>query len=441
MRFAVDSVMRGEMGYKKAADSFKVPQSTLERRVKLVKPQAGRPTAADVQAVSDKDILYVEQPNLNFVQILGPIKTVFSVEEENLLADYILKMEERLFGITTYDLRVLAYQWAEKLGKVHSFSKTKEIAGKDWLSGFSIRHPQLALRKPEATSAARAATFNKVNVGKFFDLLTRVVEENGFTPEKIYNCDETGVTIVPKHRSNIFSLKVRKQVGVLTSTERGNTITIEVCFNAAGTYMAPTFIFPRARANNQLMNNCPPGATAKYHPSGWMQSEIFFSWFKRFVMWSRATKDSPVLLLLEGHFTHTKNMAVIYYARDNGVVLLCFPPHCTHRLQPLDERFMKPLSVFYDQEVAIWLRSNPGRVVTQFQVSKLYGSAFVRAATMITAINGFRKSGIWPVNPYVFGEHDYAPSENTDRPVPPFTRRGSIFQSFRSYCQPTNYNT
>ncbi|KAJ4425615.1 hypothetical protein ANN_27811 [Periplaneta americana] len=49
---------------------------------------------------------------------------------------------------------------------------------------------------------------------------------------------------------------------------------------------------------------------------------------------------------------------------------------------------MKPLSVFYDQEVAVWLRSNPGRVVTQFQVAKLYDSAFVRAATMITAING-----------------------------------------------------
>ncbi|KAJ4425447.1 hypothetical protein ANN_28063 [Periplaneta americana] len=155
MRFAVESVMRGEMGYKKAADSFKVPQSTLERKVKLAKQQA---------------VGLLQQMYRQF-QSLGPIKTVFSVEEENLLVDYILKMEERLFGLTTYDLRLLSYQWAEKLGKIHSFSKTKEIAGKDWLSGFRIRHPQLAFRKSEATSAARAAAINKELNARAKDLI------------------------------------------------------------------------------------------------------------------------------------------------------------------------------------------------------------------------------------------------------------------------------
>ena len=37
---------------------------------------------------------------------------------------------------------------------------------------------------------------------------------------------------------------------------------------------------------------------------------------------------------------------------------------------------------------------------------------------MTTAINGFRKTGIWPVNPDVFDDHDYAPSATTDRPDP-----------------------
>lgn len=37
---------------------------------------------------------------------------------------------------------------------------------------------------------------------------------------------------------------------------------------------------------------------------------------------------------------------------------------------------------------------------------------------METAINGFRKTGIWPINREVFKIHDFAPSETTNRPDP-----------------------
>lgn len=418
MKNAVESVLNGEMGYKRAAASFGVPQSTLERKVKIAREQSKEATPNEIFTVTASGTVYAKQnSSLILPQSLGPIKPVFTAEEETLLVNYIFKMEERLFGLTCYDLRILAYKWAEKLGKKHSFSNVKQIAGRDWIQGFKRRHPEVKLRKPEATSATRAAAFNKVNVTKFFDLLKTVVDKYKFTASTIYNCDETGVTVIPKHRSKILALKGRKQVGVLTSAERGNTVTIEVCYNAAGSYMPPMFVFPRARANDQLLNDCPPGAWAEYHPSGWMQSNIFFNWFKKFVKFSRATKESPVLLLLDGHFTHTKNMEVIDFARENGVILLCFPPHCTHRLQPLDVSFMKPLSVYYDQEVSTWLRSNPGRVVSMYQISKLYGNAFIRAATMATALSGFKKTGTWPVNPAVFHDSDYAPSETTDRPL------------------------
>lgn len=177
------------------------------------------------------------------------------------------------------------------------------------------------------------------------------------------------------------------------------------------------FIFPRVRHNPELLNDCPPGAWAECHPSGWMQTEIFFSWFKKFVVFSGASKNSPVLLLLDGHHTHTKNIFLIEYARDHGVIMLCFPPHCTHRLQPLDVGFMKPLSTFYEGEVSSWLRANPGRVVTQFQIAKLFGNAFVKAATMATAINSFRKTGIWPTDRNVFTDVDFVAAETTNLPI------------------------
>ena len=86
-------------------------------------------------------------------------------------------------------------------------------------------------------------------------------------------------------------------------------------------------------------------------------------------------KEDPVLLVLDGHATHTKNLEMVDLARVNGVVILCLHPHCSHRLQPLDVSFMKPLSTFYTQEVEKWLRHNPGKVVTIYQVAELFGQA------------------------------------------------------------------
>lgn len=94
------------------------------------------------------------------------------------------------------------------------------------------------------------------------------------------------------------------------------------------------------------------------------------------------------------------------------------PPHCSHRLQPLDVTFVAPLSTYYQQEVRQWLVMHPGRPVTIRQVAKLFGSAFLKAAVMQTATNGFRQTGIYPLNRNIFPEHIFAPSLTTDRPTP-----------------------
>jgi len=63
-------------------------------------------------------------------------------------------MEARLFGLTTEKIRLLAYQLAEKNQINHPFVKENDQAGLDWMYSFMKRHPDLSIRKPEATSAA-----------------------------------------------------------------------------------------------------------------------------------------------------------------------------------------------------------------------------------------------------------------------------------------------
>jgi hypothetical protein len=395
MSKAIEAIRSGEMGLKKASKVFNVPRTTLQRRCK---------TSEDIRMAAEKR--------------LGSKSTVFTCAMEDELVSHMKTMESMLFGFTPKRLRQLAYQFAKVNGINDRFSDEKQEAGTEWYRGFMSRHPQLSLRMPEPTSAARAQGFNEVAVGKFFDLLQDLQQKLHFTPDRIYNCDETGITTVPNKPSKVIAAKGKKQVGSLSSAERGQLVTVEICMSASGNFVPPLFVFPRCRMKPDLMDNAPPGSQGVAHPSGWMQSDIFLKWFEHFVRQTHPSAETPVLLILDGHKTHTTNLDVINMAREQHVSILCLPPHCSHRLQPLDVSFMKPLNTFYAQEVERWLLNHPGRVVTVNQLPELFGAAYLRSASALTAVNGFMKTGIWPINRNVFSEADFAAALPTDMPVP-----------------------
>ena len=101
---------------------------------------------------------------------LGPMKTALPAAAESILRDHIAYMEKCLYGLTTIDVRRLAYDLAEKLGVQHNFSIDTKLAGRDWLRGFFKRHEELAIRRPQGTNIALAVGFNRPKVRQFFDL-------------------------------------------------------------------------------------------------------------------------------------------------------------------------------------------------------------------------------------------------------------------------------
>jgi transposase-like protein len=200
---------------------------------------------------------------------------VFTLDEENLLEDYVKKAASLYYGLNPKEIRCLAYEFAIKNSKpVPRNWKVDERAGTDWFTSFMKRHSGLSVRTPEATSVARATSFNKINVSAFFDNLSTVLERHKFGPENIFNIDETGVTTVQRP-TKVVAQKGVKQVGSIVSQERGQLVTVAVAVNAVGNCIPPVFVFPRVNYRNHFVKGGPPGCLGLAHPSGWMTESNF----------------------------------------------------------------------------------------------------------------------------------------------------------------------
>ena len=79
-----------------------------------------------------------------------------------------------------------------------------------------------------------------------------------FTPNDIWNVDETVVSTVQKP-NKVVALKGVKQVGSITSSERGQMITICSAGNAEGNFVPVMLVFPRKKFKNHFIRDGPNG--------------------------------------------------------------------------------------------------------------------------------------------------------------------------------------
>jgi hypothetical protein len=72
----------------------------------------------------------------------------------------------------------------------------------------------------------------------------------------------------------------------------------------------------------------------------------------------------------------TKTVKALQLAHNSGVIMVSMPGHTTHRVQPMDVAFFRPLSSCYIEEIENWLRANPRQYAALAKITVIFGYAY-----------------------------------------------------------------
>lgn len=385
LKEAITRIEAGEIGVNEAARYYGIPSRTLRRR-----KMSG---------------------NHNKLP-LGP-QGVLGIGNEKRMVRHIQRLEQSGFAPNRDTVRSLAYKFGEELGLGHTFNQETQMAGYDWLNSFFKRNPELTIRQAEGLSVARANGMNREEVTRFFDLLNNVFEDNQLfsSPGNIFNMDETGCQL-NNSCGKVVASKGSKDVHTLTSGEKGENVSVIACCNAEGVFLPPVLIFKGVRENENFGRGLPPGSKVFLNPkSSYITSDLFYRWLREHFVPRKP--PGKTVLILDGHSSHTNCYEMLNFADSNDIIVVCLPSHTTQALQPLDRTFFKPFKQYFKQEAQKHLVQNERKEIKKIHAGELIGKAWNRAASVSIAVNGFRATGIFPLDSDAVPNHFFQISDGS----------------------------
>ena len=391
---AVSAVIDGTLSSYSASHQYDVPRGTVARHVAYYKRTGQR------------------------LKIGEGRPTYLSHDEGALLVSIIQARAEAGFPMDKSKLRDLIAECLPNVGKESYFSHGRP--GQDWYNNFMHRwRSELSVRKPELLTLSRALACNKAVVDAWFSILGNKLTQLGLRdhPSQIFNCDESGLCTNLGMSKIITKRGSKNPVQVIPGSGK-EQFTVLALANASGIHYPPFVVFTGKNLYDVWMSGGPKGALYGTSENGWMDTNLFASWFKQgFIKWT-AGLPRPLLLIYDGHMSHI-SLEVVDVAIKNQVHLLCLPPHCSHLLQPLDVGVFKPLKDQWRKLVKDWYKESRMKTIDKGQFSKLLAKLYTMLKPQ-SAVSGFAKCGIYPFDPSVIATDKLAPAAtfNRDQPFP-----------------------
>ncbi|XP_052242038.1 jerky protein homolog-like [Dreissena polymorpha] len=202
-----------------------------------------------------------------------------------------------------------------------------------WLRNFKSRHDIHEVRiRGEQRSADETAA------AEYPPILKKIIDEGQYTPEQIYNADETGLYF--KMLPDRTLAKRSDEQKTLGFKQAKNRLTILLCTNSTGTHKLPPLVigkFAKPRCFHHLNMETLPVVYAN-SANAWMTSAIFEDWFHRHFVTAvrrhlrQQRLPTKALLLLDNCGAHPKTLA----SKDRKIVISFLPKNTTSKIQPMD---------------------------------------------------------------------------------------------------------
>lgn len=378
LKEAVEEVRSGKMSGYQAALKYKIPRSTIMSHVNGTRGQkkesVGRPRAIPE-----------------------------TVEQEIAASLHI--MERNGFGLSRGEVLELIQDFVNENKIITPFKDGKP--GQEWFSDFCHRY-NLSLKKPQSVELSRKKAADPFIFDQYFNLIRTTIQNLDLQnkPHRIWNIDETSFVSDPK-KTKIVGLKGYAATRTTATAGKDNT-TVLFSANAAGGKGPPFIIYKGKNTWSEWISpDAYPGTVYTATENGWIETKAFREFITKSFIPMLGGTDEPTLLIYDGHSTHVQ-LSVIQIAKQHNITIIKLPAHSSHLLQPLDLSVFKPLKDKWDSVMVEWQRSNYGQKLTKKEFSLLIGRVW-KNLDSLNIINGFKKGGIFPVNPNVISKDKFDP--------------------------------
>ncbi|XP_043466354.1 tigger transposable element-derived protein 2-like [Leptopilina heterotoma] len=215
-----------------------------------------------------------------------------------------------------------------------------------WLEKFKNRHGIRELNiEEEKMSAASVEIVNDFKV-KF----QKIIDENGFTRDQVYNADETGLNYKALPTKTLAPICEKYAPGFKMQKQR---ITALVCANASGKNQIPLLLIgksKRPRCFKGLNMNALP-CTYAAQKNAWMSQEIFKQWFNMVfvpnVQKDLKSKNLPpkAILVLDNAPSHPEASSLT--SDDGNITCYFLPANTTSLIQPMDQSVIETFKQYW----------------------------------------------------------------------------------------------